>query len=491
MTGATAIRADASGKAALRSRGPLLYGARSRFWAMTALLLAAFAFGGGSRGDIASLIVLRPLSFILLAYALIGLGAGQWRRLGVPGWIAAGLAALAAVQMLPLPAEIWTRLPGRALSAEIAAMMGWEQEWRPLSLVPSRTLNALFALGVPLAALALLAGQGVVSHGRIIWLILGIGVVSSLVGLAQLMGAPDGPLYFYRITNEGVAVGLFANRNHHAIFLASLIPLLGFVGLSAWQRRPSASRMMTVIGAGGATVFLVPLVLVTGSRAGTALALGAGLVIAVICGRALNADRPGRIARRGVSRFAVPLLVTGLAAAAALTHFASRSLAFERLLATNMDAGLRAEVLPYLWAMAREYFPFGAGLGAFRRVWEVVEPQELLRPQFLNQAHNDVLQIVIEGGAAGLALLLLTLGWLMRSGWRAWRVFQTGSARGDAPGLALFSWLALAVLLAGSLFDYPLRAPSLMALAAVLAGLTQLSLSIPSDPAKSPRTATA
>lgn len=498
MTEMLPVHADLSRKRAPHSPGQRLYAAMysapSRLWAMGVLMVAAFAFGGGSRGDIASLIVLRPLSFLLLAYAVIGLSGAQWRRLGVPGWTALGLALLVMVQLMPLPPQIWTALPGRALPAGIAAAMGWEQEWRPLSLVPSRTLNALFAQGVPLAALALLAGQGAGlagqaarNYGRIVWLILAIGAVSSLVGLAQLMGAPDGPLYFYRITNEGMAVGLFANRNHHAVFLASLIPLLAFVGLSAWYRRAAAGRLAAMIGAGGATAFLLPMVLVTGSRAGAALALVAGLVVATLCGRAVNARTSARAARWSIARLAAPLLVAGLAALAALTHFASRSLSFERLLGTNMDGDLRADVLPHLWSMAGDYFPFGTGLGAFRRAWEVIEPQELLRPQFLNQAHNDVLQIVIEGGAAGLALLLLALVWLMRSGWQAWRDFQASSARGDAPGMALFSWLALAVLLAGSLFDYPLRTPSLMALAAVLAGITQLALSSPSDLAKPSR----
>ena len=32
-------------------------------------------------------------------------------------------------------------------------------------------------------------------------------------------------LWFYRITNNGFPVGLFANRNHAAVFLAALLPL--------------------------------------------------------------------------------------------------------------------------------------------------------------------------------------------------------------------------------------------------------------------------
>ncbi len=464
---------------------------RTRLWSLGLLIVAAFVFGGGSRGDIASLIVLRPLSFVLLALGLIGLGWRDWARLGMPGWIALGVAALAIMQLVPLPPAIWSALPGRELPAEIAAMMGWSEQWRPLSLSPSRTLNAGFALGVPLASLALLAGLRGAQHRAIVWLMLGMGALSSIVGLAQLIGPPGGPLYFYRITNPDVAVGLFANRNHHAIFLASVIPLLGYCGFSSWHDSASSRRAVTMVGIVGTIAFLVPLVLATGSRAGALLALGLSVAMIVLVGLQIR-WRGSVVWHRAavpqwLRKLIAPLMLAGIAGIAGLTHFAARSLSFERLLDPNMDAGLRAELLPHLIAMARDHFPAGTGLGAFRQAWEVVEPRELLRPQYLNQAHNDVLQLVIEGGAAGLALMIVVAIWFVRSGARAWSGFATAAKGGAAPGMALFAWLALAALLAGSVFDYPLRTPSLMAFAALLACLTQISLKPAQDPAPAER----
>ncbi len=472
------ISAPASQGGRTKRQGALasVFSANTRLWALGLLLLATFAFGGGSRGDIASLIVLRPLSFALLAFALMGVDWEDWAKLGTVGWIAIALAGLAIVQLIPLPPSLWTALPGRELSADIAALTGLDDQWRPLSLSPSRTLNAAFSMGVPLAALALFAGLQRGQHKAVLWSILALGMVSAVVGLLQLMGPPDGPFYLYRITNEGVAVGLFANRNHHAVFLASLMPLLAFVALCAWQARGDARRSLTLMSVAGAIVFFVPLVLVTGSRAGAALALLLACVMTAILWKYLQWSASASARPKTMHKLAAPLAFFAIAGIAAVTHFASRSLSFERFLNGNMDGSLRADVLPHLVTMARDYFPIGAGLGAFRQAWEVVEPRELLRPQYLNQAHNDVLQFIIEGGAIGLVLLLAGIFWFARSGTRAWAAFRSDAKSGAAPRLALFTWLALSTLLAGSVFDYPLRTPSLMAMAVLLAGMTQLSL---------------
>ncbi|MFP3813504.1 hypothetical protein, partial [Bacillus sp. SIMBA_005] len=49
--------------------------------------------------------------------------------------------------------------------------------------------------------------------------------VAAVFGVLQLLGGEGAP-YFHRITNVGAAVGFFANRNHHAVFLALYWPLL-------------------------------------------------------------------------------------------------------------------------------------------------------------------------------------------------------------------------------------------------------------------------
>src|SRR5690606_39579797 len=59
-----------------------------------------------------------------------------------------------------------------------------------------------------------------------------LACVSALWAASQLTGSARGPLYIYNITNNGSAVGLFANRNLPAVFLAAAIAMLGWYAAS-------------------------------------------------------------------------------------------------------------------------------------------------------------------------------------------------------------------------------------------------------------------
>ena len=52
----------------------------------------------------------------------------------VPLILLGALAALMAIQLIPLPPGIWTALPGRERYLEAAAAIGIPQPWRPISL---------------------------------------------------------------------------------------------------------------------------------------------------------------------------------------------------------------------------------------------------------------------------------------------------------------------------------------------------------------------
>ena len=149
---------------------------------------------------------------------------------------AVAIACLIAVHLVPLPPAVWQALPGRELVAANDRLAGLNGVWRPFSLAPGTTWNALYSLLVPFAVL-LCGIQLDRDHLlRLVPVILAIGALSGLIGILQVIGDASGPLYFYRITNGDSAVGLFSNRNHHAIFLAALFPML------AWLAgRPAAS----------------------------------------------------------------------------------------------------------------------------------------------------------------------------------------------------------------------------------------------------------
>ena len=451
---------------------------RLRYWALVAFLALVFAMGGGARSDITSLIVLRPLSVLMLGFAAALAGRANLKRLGVPFYLLLALAALIAIQLIPLPPDIWRSLPGRALVARLTDDAGLAGTWRPLALSPSAAVNALLSLFVPMAGFMLWSIQPDLPVRRLAWALIIVGVINAMVGLLQIIGSPYGPLYLYSITNNGVAVGLFANRNHNAIFLASLIPLLGYVAMQARPGRNGDRKDVAIAGGAlAAALFFIPLILVSGSRAGTVLGFAAVLLTGALLWieQWLGARGTGRAAGF-VARYAGVAFVLAVSGMALITYALSRSLAFERFLNGSIEGNMRAQVLPQLWNLAQTYFPAGSGFGSFYLVYEVSEPLGLLQENYLNQAHNDPLQAVIECGLPALLIMLALAAWFLVSGWKAARRFAQRQVRGAPPGIALFAWASLGILFAGSALDYPLRTPSLMLTAALLCCLIEAGL---------------
>jgi hypothetical protein len=446
-----------------------LQSSSARYWAFCAFAVLAFFLGGGARGDILSLVVLRPAALLFAGYALLVTPRAAG-RLGPAFALLLALAGVMIAQLIPLPHALWSSLPGRELIAANDRAVGLGEIWRTWSLSPNRTLNSLLALAIPFSGVLLVRAYGVQAMHRLVWPILGLGGVSAVLGLLQILGPNGGPLYLYRITNPEDAVGLFSNRNHHAIFLASLLPLLAYsaVRIDSRDRR----RTLVITACAGGLAFILPMILATGSRSGAILSIFSLTLTAILS--AVQVAEEGRWKGRWAERKSF-YLASGaggaLLAAAGLAYVASRSLAFERLFAEQFEGELRVRLLPHLIDTIWQYFPAGTGLGTFELAYKTGEPLDLLTPQYLNHAHNDLAQILIEGGLLGALILLAFLLWFAVSGWRAMHAYFKRRPGYRLVSPAPFAWSSLLILLLGSLGDYPLRTPSLMLYAVVLCAL--------------------
>ena len=156
-------------------------------------------------------------------------------------------------------------------------------------------------------------------------------------------------------------------------------------------------------------------------------------------------------------RIAIVAIVLAVLVAAAVV---SQSEAVHRLRGIDFAADTRAAALPSMIAAARAFMPFGAGLGSFASIYPAFEPDALLSTIYLNQAHNEPLQLAVEGGLPALVLLAVFLGWWL---WTAAIVLMQ---HGNVPnrGLARAAVIVTALLMLASLVDYPLRTPLLAAL---------------------------
>lgn len=437
------------------SRSAAAFGARIRLVALVAFFVVVALTGGGARADILSLVVLRPLAVLFAVYAIVAAPRGSLARVGGPLALLALLAIIVAVQLIPLPPGLWHALPAREAVVRIDALVGMEGAWRPLTLSPAGTWNALFSLAIPVAAILLYGALEPGDRFVVFKLWLGFAVASALLAIAQLLGNPEGPLYLYAVTNTGEPVGLLSNANHQAVLLVSAIPLAAFWG----SQRDQKNKAKLLPGALMAALFLFVVVL-TASRAGLALAVPAtAIAFAVLLRSALVAFGERRPSAPGGRSMPRSVLLVGAVAAtiavvgASLIGLASRASGLAAVVTASAQDEMRFKALPTLLEMLGKVWVLGTGAGSFDKAYKMFEPVGALSRYYLNHAHNDWLEVLLDHGLIGLAALTIAVVWVARSAARLRQVRTLTKL--DRVALA-FPLVAIAI---SSLVDYPLRVP--------------------------------
>lgn len=427
------------------------------FWLLSAFFVLLFLTGGGSRIDVQSLVVLQPASVIVCAIALLTLRGEHFAdRI----WLSAGFAAIILLVLLhltPLPPSLWQSMPGREIVAEVDRTVGLGDVWRPLTLTPMNGLHALLSLMTPLAVLLVGVQLSRNDLFRLLPVIIVLGAVSGLFGILQIASDPSGPLYLYKVTNNGAAVGLFANRNHAAVMLACMFPLLAtFASTSVGTVDQQRLRQMV---AASVAVILMPLVLVTGSRSGLLIAL----IGAVTAAQLYRKPKAGPTVRKSKYRFEVgtlPLVggftVTGLGIASIVF---SRAEAFNRFFATTSIEDGRRDFWAAAIKLTVQYFPFGSGAGSFVEAYQIGEPNRLLSANYLNHAHNDWIETAMTFGVPGIFFMSAASIAIVVRIVSIWRQGDPDSRSVKFAKMAA----ALVVMLAlASFVDYPVRTPAIL-----------------------------
>jgi O-antigen ligase len=424
-------------------------------YAALIFLVVTVLFGGASRYNVGTTIIPRLAALAALVYLF-------WRRHGSPVrierpalvfWLA--LFALPLVQLVPLPWSVWTALPGRGLARDVYTAIG-VQPWLPISLSPSRTLDFLLALFVPLTAYLLGVHLDFAGRAVVLRAMMALAAISAILGLVQLTSGPSSALYFYQVTNNDSSVGFFANANHLALFLAgAIIIALAWLGDSM----ATTGRILApaVVSAGVVIIVLLFGIAGTSSRAGAIFS-----VVALVGGMTmLPLERVG-LRRTYVLGGAAAVM---LALAGGLGLVLSGTILSGRF-AWGGDTQERIDLLPQFLRVIHDFFPVGSGLGSFEPVFKSYEKAEALSFGYWNQAHQDYAQVAIEAGLAGIALTVAFLIWYGARVIGIWRAGDESSrVRRQQATAALF--MALVMLHSGG--DYPMRTAAIAATFAFLA----------------------
>lgn len=355
--------------------------------------------------------------------------------------------------LVPLPPAIWLALPGHSLLAEIDRTVGSGIPWRSLTVRPSDTWNAFYSLASPLATTLLIGPMSERERRALLPAIVLLGLISAVLGVLQLFGPPSNPLYFYAVTNNGLPVGLFANRNHFALFLACTVPCLTvYLQKSLPRIRPAGLRAAFILSA---TVILLLLLIFAGSRTGVAL----GLIGAAFTPYFVR-DEQGR-------PFKCISIATGVCILAALaTAVLFKAYMTISLATAHPSDELRLQLWEPTFRMAMTYLPFGAGPGTFERAFQIQEPDSLLTPYYHNHAHNDVLELLFTLGIPGLALAATGAAAVA---WRSIHIWRDNSPNKSSSQIAKLATILAIMMMMASLVDYPLRTPAFMTFAVVVA----------------------
>ena len=379
--------------------------------------------------------------------------------------IAGAVLALILIQLLPLPYGIWSALPGRdvAVATLQAARIG--TPWHALSEDPGATAQSALTL---LPALAmLLTGLMLDKQGlrQVILAILLCAGVSLLLGWLQMLAGTQSALYVYGDQHERLSIGLFSNRNHQADALC-LGALMAGAMLYALSPRFEILRQRGVLLA----IMVVSLfglgILSTASRMGAALFIPAAAVTIILT---LIDSRARKITPRGLAAIAIVALVFAALGWAGFDQLLSRFQA---------SVDLRDTIWPDAWYLAKSVWPVGTGFGTFDQAYPPIESLAGVTPLFINAAHEDYLQLAIEGGAPALLILFTFFGWFVL------QVVRLARGRGGMTG-----WFAAAgvfVLLVHSATDYPLRTEALST--ALVALCVVLNMAAHQSPLRRPAT---
>ena len=372
-------------------------------------------------------------------------------------WLLAAMVGLVVLQLVPLPVTVWEAISGRMMVRDGLSLLGLAPGWQSLSLAPYDTISAALALLPPLAVLGGVIILRAYSRTGVAIAVLAAAMLGLVLGAAQV-GSPiaSGEQYYLQPeVNAGTPSGFFANPNHMATLLLVAFPFAAALLESGLARDGRSADTRRVAGGGCAMAVLIVGMLFNRSLAGWGLMLPVAMAsVAMI----LPARRKRVVAiSAGVVMLALALLLVSPTMRAKINGDAATSVS------------TRQEYVATSVAVARAYAPFGAGIGTFAKVYRMKEdPRGVDATIFVNHAHDDYVELLVETGVPGAVLMLLFLCWWGRA---ALTMLRSPSADHYARAGAI----AAAAILLHSLVDFPLRTSAISACLALSIGLMLVS----------------
>jgi O-antigen ligase len=318
--------------------------------------------------------------------------------------LAVSMAAI-ALQLVPWPRGVRDLISPQADAVRGAIAAAPAAAWRPVSVSPGGTA---YALGLVLTALIVFwSARAICAAGfarQLVRHIAFAGLVASAAAIVMLAHSDHSLIYgrWQPVDAGARPFGPFVNRNHFATWVLMAGPLaMGYVAAALDRRQTSrraAAKLAAFLEGLGTSVawvvasvaVMVLALMISTSRSGL---IGVGVSVAGAAWLARS-----RVTRRGGA--------SSLAAIAVVAAFAAAYVNVEPLISRVEEtmvvgAGGRSHIWRETVRLIRDFWLTGVGLGGYQAAMRVY--QETNRAVFINQAHNQYLQLIADGG------LLLTI----------------------------------------------------------------------------------
>lgn len=358
--------------------------------------------------------------FLLLAWWSLLLVAGRvtWPlrlgRFALPLLLWALWLTWIAAQAVPLPPDVLAAITPSsfAVHQQIAQLESTAPVYS-ISIAPGQTW-AKWYLNLVYFGIYLLTVLTLRTDSRLRWLLL-VLFVSGLFqaaygGLMTLSGIEYG-FFEKKIYYLGAATGTFVNRNHLAGYLEMTAAIgMGLVladlrGGGRWGWRALVDGLLNLMLSTKLRVRLALVVIAIGlvltrSRMGN-LAFFSSVSL---CGLAYVVLRERQVFFRALLLFASILLVDVLI----INQWFGLERVIERIDATRIEKEGRAQLLQEIGPVVAAYRLTGAGLGSFAYAYEPYRSPAM--HEYMNHAHNDYVEFVVEVGIPGFCILIALVG---------------------------------------------------------------------------------
>ena len=291
------------------------------------------------------------------------------------------------------------------------------------------------------------------------------GALYAFFALAQQL-SPNGKIFwFYTPRFHGSIYGSYVNHDHYAGLMEMLVPIP--LVISMGHLFSGGKRALVAFGA----VLMASTIFLSGSRGGMI-----AFVLEIVLFAALTLVQK-KNPRAALALVAVCLLVL------AFLVFLGKGQVLGRL--GDLGPGIRWEITKDSLRMFLHRPVWGWGLGTFPTVYPSY--RSFYTNLFVNEAHNDYAQVLVETGLIGFALTLWFLITLYRHGMsnlRHWELKWEGA-------VSLAALLGCTGILFHSFVDFNMQIPANAALFYVLCALVTSELSSQSSRSRRTRVAKA